>query len=571
MTSHVARQTNAHEALHASEDRFRLLVESVRDYAIFMLDPEGRVATWNLGAERIKGYVAEEILGQHFARFYPPEEAAVGKPARELAEAAAHGRFEDEGWRFSKDGSRFWANVVITALRDEDGALVGFAKVTRDLSERKRAEEEQVRLAREQAARTEAEAMQRRTALLAEASRLLATSVDDSTLAAAARLPVPMVADVCLVHLLEHAPDGTGRTLRVAAVAHVDSAAEARLRALPPVSFDPDGLSPIARAIRTERADLVADPDLGDGSPVQSLVVAPLVARGRTLGALSLGYVDPRGRDAMATELLLADQLAGRVAIALDNARLYRHAQGAAEAQEATVRAQDAFLARASHELRTPLTAALGTTKILKRAMDGSLRESPEKLIDIAVRNLGVMAALVDDLLDASTLTADREPLTLEPIDLAETVRESVDVVAAEAHEKGVELRVDVEPGLTPSADRLKLEQVLVNLMANAIHFTPMGGEVRVEAERRGDQVFLRVRDTGEGLRPEHLESIFEPFCQVKRNGVPRPRGTGLGLTICRQIVGLHGGQIWAESDGPLRGSTLTVRLPAAALAGQTT
>jgi len=123
------------------EERFRLMVESVKDYAIFMLDVEGRVISWNAGAERLKGYGPEEILGQHFSRFYPSEDVRAGKPERELESAIATGRVEDEGWRVRKDGSRFWADVVITAVRNERGELLGFAKVTRDLTERRRVEE----------------------------------------------------------------------------------------------------------------------------------------------------------------------------------------------------------------------------------------------------------------------------------------------------------------------------------------------------------------------------------------------------------------------------------------------
>ena len=124
------------------EDRFRLLVQGVLDYAIFMLDPAGHISSWNAGAERIKGYAPDEIIGQHFSVFYPPEDVAAGKPARELEVAIADGRLEDEGWRIRKDGSRFWANVVITALVDEQGVLQGFGKVTRDMTERRAAEEE---------------------------------------------------------------------------------------------------------------------------------------------------------------------------------------------------------------------------------------------------------------------------------------------------------------------------------------------------------------------------------------------------------------------------------------------
>ena len=137
----ITERRRVETALRQSEERFRLLVEGAKDYAIFVLDPEGKVATWNSGAERIKGYRADEILGQHFSKFYPQESLERGKPQHELEVAAAEGRFEDEGWRIRKDGSRFWANVIITALRGKDGRLIGFSKVTRDFTERKRAEE----------------------------------------------------------------------------------------------------------------------------------------------------------------------------------------------------------------------------------------------------------------------------------------------------------------------------------------------------------------------------------------------------------------------------------------------
>jgi PAS domain S-box-containing protein len=129
-------------ALHESEERFRLLVEGVQDYAIFMLDPQGYIASWNPGAERAKGYTEDEIIGQHYSRFYMPEDVAAGKPKRMLEIARSYGRVEDEGWRVRKDGTRFWASVVITALRDKAGTLRGFAKVTRDLTERRQADED---------------------------------------------------------------------------------------------------------------------------------------------------------------------------------------------------------------------------------------------------------------------------------------------------------------------------------------------------------------------------------------------------------------------------------------------
>jgi len=149
LVTDMTERKQAAELLRQSEERFRLMVESVRDYAIFALDPGGRVVSWNRGAQRLKGYRAAEILGQHFSRFYPKEDIERGKPEQELLVAAAEGRLEDEGWRVRKNGTRFWANVVITALPDQTGTLRGFAKVTRDITERKRAEELRARLTRQ--------------------------------------------------------------------------------------------------------------------------------------------------------------------------------------------------------------------------------------------------------------------------------------------------------------------------------------------------------------------------------------------------------------------------------------
>ncbi len=281
----------------------------------------------------------------------------------------------------------------------------------------------------------------------------------------------------------------------------------------------------------------------------------PLITRGAgILGVIATYFREPhRPSD---REIRLVEVYARQAADFIDNARLYSELRDA-------IRARDLFVARTSHELRTPLTSALGMIRLLRRALAGELKvgEPPGVLVDIASRNLDTMLTFINELLDVSKLTAGQAVLSVEPVDVAGAVADSLAVVSLQAREKGIEVQTRAPAGLRLSADRLKLEQVLVNLLANAIKFTPEGGMVIVEAEAESDAVLIRVRDTGEGIAREHLEAIFEPFFQARQRNT-RPRGTGLGLAICRQIVTLHGGRIWAESDGPGRGSVFTVRLP---------
>ncbi len=463
-------------------------------------------------------------------------------------------------------------------VRGPGGTVMGVSVAVLDITARKRAE---------RAAR----ASEERQRFLAEAGVRLGSSLDlDATLRGLSDLVVPRLADSCAVDLLRD--DGS---LERVTAAHVDprkaDVAREIARRFPRRADEP--WHPTGTAIRTGRSVLM--PDLSalldetagrDGPYVgmlraigfRSYMVVPLVARDRVIGTVAFGrYESPRtfGPE----DLALAEDLARRAALAVDNARLFREAEQARRDAEAAARARDAFLARASHELRTPLTSAVGTVRLLRPAMSGRLAERPEELVAIADRNLTSVLALVNDLLDASKLASGAERLALAPVDLAGAVRESLDLVGAQAREKGVGLEVAVPPGTRSLADPARLERVLVNLLANAVKFTPSGGTVRVEAEEVAGRVVVRVRDTGEGIRPEHLEAIFEPFFQAEGRGrsgsdagrrTPGTRGTGLGLAICRQIVTLLGGRIWAESEGPAKGSTLLVDLPAADRPGLT-
>ena len=362
---------------------YRLLVESVRDYAIFILDPDGRVASWNEGARRIKGYEAEEILGRHFSVFYPDAARASGFPDYELQVARAVGRFEDEGWRVRKDGSQFWANVVITALFAEDGSLLGFAKVTRDLTERREAQRREV----------------------ADARRL---------------------AEV-----------------------------------------------------------------------------------------------------------------------------------------EAANRAKSGFLAAMSHELRTPLNAISGYAQLMQEGIAGPVTEQQAEYLSRIRTSQQHLLGIVNDLLNYSRIEAGEITYERGPVAMHDVVERVVAMVALQAERKGLQL--DHGPcaaDVVAQADALKAEQVLLNLVSNAVKYTAEPGRIIVTCGWRDKQATIDVRDTGPGIPADKLEVIFDPFVQLGRTLTSAQEGAGLGLAISRDLARAMGGDVTVESTVGT-GSTFTLHLPA--------
>jgi PAS domain S-box-containing protein len=360
------------ERVRQDEERFRLLVEGVKDYAIFMLDPFGNVASWNAGAQRIKGYTADEIIGRHFSTFYPEEDIRAGKCEMELEVAAREGRFEDENWRLRKDGSRFWANVIITALRDQHGQLVGFGKVTRDLTERRLHEEERVRLA---------------------------------------------------------------------------------------------------------------------------------------------------------------------------------------QAQEA-VRLRDEFLSIASHELKTPLTVLQLQLDALSeriRSVDASLADRVARTTRASDR----LTQLVDTLLDVSRIATGKFDLEKERMDLSQVAREVVERMTEVAKAASSCIEVVVPAQLEGTWDRIRVEQVITNLLGNAIKYAA-GTPIRLNIFEDAENAVIEVRDRGPGLPPDgaQLFERFERAASMRNYG-----GLGLGLYIVQQIAEAHGGSV-AAMNVPEGGARFLVRLP---------
>ena len=415
------------------------------------------------------------------------------------------------------------------------------------------------------AARARSEVEQRRTRFLVNVSALLATTLDyEATLRNLARLAVPELGDWCVIDMLDEQAQ-----MRRVAVAHVEPAKESlawelerRYPMRPDDAYSParvahtgraELLPEVSEAILAEAAHDVAHLDLLRQLGLASSMSVPLIARGRTLGALTVAISRP-GRHYTREDLAFTEEVAARAALAVDNARLYR------EAQE-TSRLKDEFLATLSHELRTPLTSVLAWMWMLRRGrLDGSAVERARDTMEKSMRSL---LRIIDDLLDVSRAIRGQLRLDVRPIGLGPVIQAAVDAVRPAASAKDIRLRttIDSDAGLV-QGDPSRLQQVVWNLLNNAIKFAPAGGRVHVRLERGDSAAIVTVCDSGPGIPPEFLPHAFERFRQADASATRAQGGLGLGLDIVRHLIELHGGTVKVESPGEMGGATLIVTLP---------
>jgi len=498
----VTDRREAERALRESEERFRLLVEGAEDYAIFMLDPKGNITSWNPGAERIKGYSAEEIIGQHFSCFYPPEKVEAGYPDQELEVAAAKGRFEDEGWRLRKDGSRFWANVIITALRDERGKLKGFSKITRDRTEDLR-KDSQIR---------DSEVRFRRLFETAKDGILILDSSDGKI----------TDANPYITELLGYSTDELiGKELWQIGLFQDIEASQAAFQRLQDEGY-----------IRYH--DLPLETKSGRKAEVEFI--------SNVYNVDHHAVIQCNIRD-------------------ITERRQLERAEAQAEALADLHRRKDEFLAMLSHELRNPLAAITNAVQILDLQKD----EHPlqEKAKTIIRRQAANLVVLVNDLLEVSRILGGRIQLHQEDLDARGIVQQAVETTRPLIDQNKHELTVSLPTEPTwLHADALRLEEVIVNLLNNAVKYTPEGGHIWLSLQQEGDRIVLRIRDTGVGIVPDSLPHMFELFTQAPRSLDRSQGGLGVGLAVVRKLVEMHGGTVEAQSAGPGKGSEFIVRLP---------
>ncbi len=486
------------DSTHPITEQYRLLIEGVKDYAIFLLDQNGIISTWNLGAERIKGYRASEIIGKHFSIFYPPEKIAEGWPEHELIMARREGRFEDEGWRLRKDGTRFWANVIITPLTDRDGKFLGFSKITRDLTEQRRANDE-LRQSEER-------------------FRLLVEGVKDYA-----------------IFMLD--PNGIISTWNLG-----------------------------AERIKGYRADEIIGKHfstfyphdkIAEGWPEYELTVARREGRFEDEG----WRVRKDGTLFWANVIITAifdepGRLQGFAKITRDLTQRKR-----VEALEESERRMTEFMAMLSHELRNPLAPirnALGFIQMME--IDD---QDVKWATDVIDRQVSHLTRLVDDLLEVSRVTTGTIKLRKESVDMNDVVRRALEASQPliESRHHTLELHLSNE-SLPMEADTTRMTQVVLNVLNNAAKYTPEGGHIIVTTGRQGTCATVRVDDNGIGIAPEFRKRMFEMFAQGERSLDRSEGGLGIGLTLVRRLVEMHGGTVEAYSDGPGRGSQFKVKIP---------
>lgn len=493
-------RTQAETKLYQTEDRFRSMIEAVRDYAIYLLDSDGRIASWNEGAQSIKGYTASEVIGKPYTIFCPKEDIATGRPQRFLVEAVEKGRSEETGWHMRKDGSRFWANAIATAVRDLDGKLLGFVNVTRDLSERQRAGEVQ-----------------------AERDRYFDLSREM----------------ICVAGF-----DGYLKTINPAWKWTLGYSEE-ELLSCPAIEFvHPDDRD----ATRAEFENLTKG-----GETIYFENRFHCKDTSWRWFAWSASSVVPQnviyatGRDI--TEQKMAQEKIERL-----NTELQHHANQL----EAANKELESFSYSVSHDLRAPLRHIDGFVKMLTKQSEGKLDEKGRRYLDIIADSARRMGVLIDDLLVFSRMS--RSEMHHSKVSNDSLVHEAVDGLQTEINDRHINWNIEALPEV--EADPAMLQQVWVNLISNAVKYTRPRTKAEIKIgcadSGNGEYVFF-IQDNGVGFDMQYAHKLFGVFQRLHR---PEEfEGTGIGLANVSRIVHRHGGRVWAEAK-PDVGATFYFSLP---------
>ena len=544
VTFDISARKQAEADRARAEAWWRTTLSSIGD-GVIATEADGRVRFLNQVAESLTGWTATEAKGRTLTEIFPifneETRAVVENPVDKVLREGKIVGLANHTVLVRRDGSERAIDDSAAPIRSADGELDGVVLVFRDVSEEKR---EDVR----------------RSFLARASDELLASTDYRDSLARVAQLIVPRLGDWCAVDIVENG------VREQVAVAHVDPSkveyAHELDKRYPP---DPTSDSGVYRVVRTGTSELYSEipRELLENAAVdddhrriireldlRSAMVVPLRGRERVFGAITFVYAQS-DRRYDAADLAFAEDLARRAALIIERRKAHEDA-------ELANRAKDEFLATVSHELRTPLQAILGWATMLKRGA-----RDPAAAIDAVIRNATAQARLIDDMLDVSRIISGKLRLQIGRVDIAGVIRAALDALRPAASAKRIELVETLGPELGAiDADPDRLQQIVWNLVSNAVKFTSEGGRIEIQATRDANNVHIAVRDSGIGIAPEHLHAIFERFRQVDSSATRQQGGLGLGLAIVRYLAEAHGGHVVASSAGANHGAAFTVTLP---------
>ncbi len=507
LRNEIAERRQAEAALKESEDRFRLLVAGVKDYAIIMLNPDGRIASWNAGAERIKGYQAEEILGQHFSCFYPQEDIQCDKPQQALRTCEIEEQIENEGWRVRKDGSLFWANMVLTTLRDEAGLLRGFSKITRDITERKQAEE------------------------------ALRSSVATNRA------------------LINAMPDLMVRISKGGTLVNFKAPKDHNLL-VPPSEFLGKTLAEVLpQAVALPAMDCIKQ--ALQTNDIQ-IFEYQLPEKLQSAAAHTDKEIDHL-RDYEARIVVSGkDEVMAIVRDITERKQAEADIRNALEKEKELGELKSRFVTMASHEFRTPLATILSSAELIQHYSHKWGEE--KKLVHLQRIQLAVkhMTGLLNDVLLIGKAEAGKLECNLTLLDLVQFCRDLVEEMQISTSTHTIDFRIQGQCSDTYMDEKL-LRHILSNLLSNAIKYSPQGGTVRFSLNCELADMIFEVQDEGIGIPASDQMQLFDSFHRASNVGTIS--GTGLGLSIVKKSVDLHGGTIVVKSQVG-SGTTFTVKLP---------
>ncbi len=507
------RQEEARAALKLSEDTLKLFVNSVQEYAIFLLDKEGKVASWNSGAQRIKGYNLEEIIGQHFSIFYPPEEAMKREPQRILKMAEQLGTVEEEGWRLRKCGRKYWAHVTVSAIRDSQGELIGYGKVLRDLTEKK----------------------------------LFEDRLRDSEKQKAAILETSMDCVISMDHL-GYIIDFNAAAERTFLYKREEVLGLPLHEIIIPERYRESYFQGLLSYMKTgqgvligKRIEMAGTRSNGEEFPIEVSIVAIHLGEYPIFTSF---LRDISHRKRKEEELRLAKEVA-----------------------ETSNQTKSAFLANMSHEIRTPLGIILGFSDLL-----GELnisRSSRANYLATIKKNGELLSKVINDILDLSKVEAGKMDIEIRETSLEEILSDIREPLLLKTKEKGILINFYYDSIIPDKikTDPFRVRQIFYNIVGNAVKFTEKGSvDIRTKYIAHGNkqsELIFTVTDTGRGIEEEYKDKIFTSFSQGDISTVRTFGGAGIGLSLAKKLAQLLGGDVELTHTEIGKGSTFTIRIAA--------